>query len=382
MTPQWKVPFGDLKIGPSTRRRINDALDRNWVSEGPYVREFEERFAEKFGWNHAIAVSSGTDAGIVVWSAIRNLEGVAFGDEMYVVTPASTFTATANCILAAGLQPAFVDINLHTLNMSVTQLDKHLSRLAGATVGIQFIANVGNPEDIDRLPDGDPWIVADWCEGHGATIDGKYADHHADASIYSLYTAHLIVGGEGGVICTNSDPLADLCRSIKSHGRPTGSTFFDFQRIGYNSKWNDLCAAVALEGLERFDETFEKRRVVRRKLMEAIRAVDTHESLLLYDDRSGHVIAPHAFPIVLKHGDRAGASRLYAMLEGAGVQTKTLFGSLPTQHKAFEYIGWRPGDFPVAEYVGNCGLHFGCHEYITDADVGLIAGIVGDFLKG
>ncbi len=384
--PVARVPFGDLRIGPLARKRVMEALDSNWISEGRFVWEFEEKFAEKFRWTHAIACSSGTDAGMVVWSAVREMAGEE-GNEGSVITPACAFVATANCLLAAGLKPYFRDIELPTLNLDPSPLnDKQtvLDRESG-TLGIQFVATMGKPtplEDVCRIArDYDLCCVADLCEAHGAmhpTRDGSHPltpsgiRHAPDAAIYSFYAAHLIVGGEGGIICTDDDELAALCCSIKSHGRPPGSNYFDFQRPGFNSKWNELCAAVALESLEKFDETFEKRRMVRQKLLDALSPFE--DRIILYRDAPGEVIAPHAFPIVLR--DETGDIRpLYRALEDAGVQCKSLFGSLPTDHKAFEFLGHKRGDFPVAERIGRTGLHFGCNEFMTDEDVDYIAEI-------
>jgi dTDP-4-amino-4,6-dideoxygalactose transaminase len=245
------------------------------------------------------------------------------------------------------------------------------------------VATMGNPAGLDTLlQENEGWLIGDWCEAHGALLlDDEYADHYCDASIYSFYAAHLVVGGEGGAICTNNDELAALCRSIKSHGRPA-SGYFNFERIGYNSKWNEPAAAIALGSLERFDEMFEQRREVRAKLLRAFKPFE--DKLLLYRDEPGQVISPHAFPIVSRgelFSTIGNVSRLYRMLEGNGVQCKTLFGSLPTQHDAFGFLGHTLGDFPVAEQVGRAGLHIGCHELITDDDIALIAKTVGEFLK-
>lgn len=401
MSQRWKIPFGDLRIGPLTKRRVWEALDSNWISEGRFVREFEEKFAAKFGWKHAIATSSGTDAGTVVWSAVRELCGGCYG-EGAIITPACAFAASTNCILASGAKPDFADVSLETLNLNPVQM-KDLIEIG--CIGIQFVATMGKPSPIKEVAEiaeaRDLYLIGDWCEAHGAYFQLKprrglewtgnyggtwqYADHLCDASIYSFYAAHLIVGGEGGMICTDYDEIAELCRSIKSHGRPPKSNYFDFQRVGFNSKWNELCAAVALESLERFDETFAKRREVRQKLVDALAPFE--DRLILYRDEPGEIIAPHAFPVVLRDskGDDLTSVRpiyhLYRALEDAGVQCKTLFGSLPTQHRAFDFLGYKLGDFPVAERIGRTGLHFGCHEYMTNEDIELIVGTIGNYLR-
>ena len=386
----WRVPFGDLKIGPSAKRRITEALDSNWISEGRFVREFEKKFAEKFGWKHAITTSSGTDAGMVVWSAIKEIEGVSPLKYLTVVTPACAFASTANCLMAARCAPVFCDIELTTLNLSAAFRDQSSFSIHHG-IAIQFVATMGKPTPIREIASiakkHDLYLVADFCEAHGADYlmpkicfpkeSPVIADHYADAAIYSFYVAHLIQGGEGGIICTDDDELASLCRSIKSHGRPAGATYFSFDRIGYNSKWNEMCAAVALEGLEKFDEAFAKRREVRRMLVDALSQFE--DDLIIYRDGPGEVISPHAFPIVLRDETR-DVKPLCDYLERSGVQVKTLFGSLPTQHKAFELLGHELGDFPVAERVGRTGLHFGCNEFMTEEDVGFITYKIGEWL--
>ena len=403
-----RVPFGDLKIGPLARAKIAAALDRNWVSEGENVREFEKKFATKFGWKHAIATSSGTDAGIVVWSAVRELGGLEWSQGS-VFTPASAFAATANCLLASGVKPFFVDVSLGTLNMDLAELDRFvnpgkndieaiLKIVEREFLGIQFVANMGKPTSAMLIAllakTHGLGIIGDFCEGHGAgfIVDEseklgapgprffnrfQYADHYCDAAIYSFFTAHMIVAGEGGMICTDDDEIAALCRSIKCHGYRPGPRF-DFQRVGFNSKMNELTAAIGLEGLEKFDETFARRRKVRAKLIDHLSRFE--DRLILYRDAPGEVIAPHAFPIVLRD-PAADIMPLYRHLEESGVQCKTLFGSLPTQHGAFKFLSHKLGDFPIAERIGRTGLHFSCSEYLTDEDIDYIAERVKDGLK-
>jgi dTDP-4-amino-4,6-dideoxygalactose transaminase len=141
---------------------------------------------------------------------------------------------------------------------------------------------------------------------------------------------------------------------------------------------NDLEAAIGLEGLERFDETFE----IRRRHLAAIRthlhALEQH--LHVYDDGPGEVVSPHAVPVVLRD-PAADISALYEHLEAHGIQCKTLFGALPVQHLAFQFLGHRTGDFPVAERIGRTGLHFGVHQYLADGDITFIAETLDQFFS-
>jgi CDP-6-deoxy-D-xylo-4-hexulose-3-dehydrase/perosamine synthetase len=102
------------------------------------------------------------------------------------------------------------------------------------------------------------------------------------------------------------------------------------------------------------------------------------DALILYRDGPGEVICPHAFPLVLRDAGQS-IEGLYRHLESRGIQCKTLFGSLPTQHSAFAFLGYREGDFPVAERIGRTGLHFGLHQYLTDDDIDYVAESVKSF---
>ena len=381
----WRIPFGKVEIGDVARRNLEQALQRGHVTEGPLVEEFEKAFAQKFAWKHAVATSSGTDAGMVAWRAVREAMDSQLVIAHSVLTPACAFVATTNCILAAGLRPLFIDVDLDTLNLSRASCEATLANVDDSVIGMQFVSTMGKPSPIDTISDiakkHELFLLNDACESHGAMLpEHKYADHWADAAIYSFYPAHLVVGVEGGMICTNDDAFADLCRSIKSHGRAPGSTYFDFQRIGFNSKWSDLHAAVALESLEGFDARFARRRFLRRRMIEEL--APWEDRLILYrdNDARGEVTAPHAFPIVLRDEDE-NIEPLYKHLEANGIQCKTLFGSLPTQHAAFRFLGYDAGDFPVAERIGRTGLHFGCNEFMTEEDVPYIGSVFEKFFK-
>ncbi len=374
--PAYRVTFGHIQMGPTARRYLEEAIRRDWVSEGPNVREFEARFAKQFGFGHAIATSSGTDAGMVAMACLLE-QGAKRGDE--VITPALSFTAAANCILAAGLLPRFVDVELDTLNIDPALIE---SAITPRTKAIQVVHTMGKPCKMDPIlalaHRHNLTVLEDACEAHGATFNGKGVGSFGAMGIFSFYAAHLICSGEGGMIVTEDPELAILCRSIRSHGRRGGQLYFHFDRVGFNSKMNDLEAAIGLEGLEMFDETFHIRRHHLIRLRELLSPLE--DRLILYRDAPGEGVSPHAFPIVLRDGDRS-MEDLYQHLEAKGIQCKTLFGSLPTQHRAFSFLGYRQGAFPVAERIGRTGLHFGLHQYLNDDDIEYIAQSIRSYFE-
>lgn len=364
----YRVSFGHIEVGETARYYLKEALARNWVSEGENVRRFESLFAKRFGYSHTIATSSGTDAGIVAMSSL--LERCAQrGDE--VITPALAFVATANCILAAGLVPRFADVELDTLNMDPAAVERVITP---RTRAIQVVHTMGKPCRMDAILEiarrHGLLVVEDCCEAHGAILRGQVVGSFGALGLFSFYAAHIICSAEGGMITTADPELAALCRSIRTHGRRDAQLYFQFDRPGFNSRMNDLEAAIGLEGLEQFDQTFAVRRRHLLRLRHLL--IGLEDRLILYGDGPDEVVCPHAFPLVLRD-ERVSVEPLFRYLEGRGIQCKTLFGSLPTQHGAFAFLGHRPGEFPVAERIGLTGLHFGIHQYLTSNDIDYVA---------
>lgn len=366
-TRSYRVSFGHIEVGEAGRRFLEEALSRNWISEGANVRQFEAEFAKRFGYRHAIATSSGTDAGIVAMSALLE-RGARRTDE--VITPALAFASTANCILAAGLAPKFVDVELETLNINPALIEEAVTP---RTKAIQVVHTMGKPckmEEILAIAQRHHLsVIEDCCEAHGATRHGRLVGSFGALGLFSFYAAHLICSGEGGMISTDDAELAAVCRSVRSHGRRGGQLYFQFDRVGFNSKMNDLEAAIGREGLQMFDQIFAIRRRHLLRLWESLEPLE--DRLIVYRDGPEEVISPHAFPMVLRDA-QPSMEPLYAFLEAQGIQCKTLFGSLPTQHRAFAFLGYRTGDFPVAERIGRTGLHVGVHQYLSDDDISYV----------
>lgn len=372
-----RITFGHIEIGQRARQLLNDAIDRNWVSAGPNVELFEKLFREKFQVKEAVAVSSGTDACQVAVTALHDF-GAKWGDE--VIVPALCFVASANSILAAGMKPVFVDIKRTTLNIDPARIE---AAITPRTRAIMVVHTMGRACEMDPIRDiakrKGLRVIEDCCEAHGARYRGELVGTMGMASAFSFYAAHLICSGEGGMVGTMDPEVAPILRSVRSHGRPDGSIYFDFQRFGYNSKMNDLEAAVGIEGIERYEEIFSER----RRLLQALRKRLEHlrEFFYLYDDEPDGVITPHACPLLLREGVRFDLKAVYQWLESRGIQCKTLFGSLPTQHRVFRFLGYELGRFPESEYVGERGLHFGCHQYMTTDDVEYIGEAIDDFVQ-
>lgn len=371
-----RIEFGNLTVGVNAYKNVNDCLNRNWVSMGDKVKAFENGFADLFNYKHAVAVSSGTDADINAYLTLYEF-GAQLGDE--VIVPSLAFIANATSVLAAGLRPVFCEIKKNTLNIDEDLVE---SLITPKTRAICAVSTMGKPPNMARLREiadkHNLILICDNCEGHGCQYSGKYMGEWADMSTYSGYIAHLIISCEFGFVTTNRDDLNEILRSTRSHGREAGKKEFNHVRLGYNSKPTDLHASVGLDQLPNFWNNVAKRNVIKSRIREGLRG--TEEYFLFSEQDENEVCSPHAFSITLRD-PKLNFKKFRQHLEDAGIETKLNFMAA-SQHPVFQkLLSLRVGDYPEAEYVGNNGLHFGCHADLTLDDADYVVETVRSYLK-
>lgn len=381
LVSQRRIAYGAVSVGQQAFDLVRESLQSTRVSTGPHIPRFEELFAGVVGAQHAVATSSGTDACAVLMASLLD-RGAQRGDE--VIVPALTFCATANAVLMAGLTPKFVDIDRATLNINPASVEAAITPRTRALFPVHLM---GRPAPLDELyaiaRRHDLLLFEDACQAHGASYRGRRIGSYGIGIAFSLYAAHLICTGEGGVITTDSDEMADLYRSLRSHGRPPGELTFDFQRVGFNSKLDELSAALGIDQLARYEELRRRRKYNYDFLARELSCLPhVPEWLWVPREESYEVIGPQAFPFVVHDGAPFTRVELERALTEAGIEWKTLFGSLPTQHRAYRFLGYQQGDFPESEYVGRGGLHVGVHQDLTDSDLVYIIDTFRHFLAG
>ena len=184
-------------------------------------------------------------------------------------------------------------------------------------------------------------------------------------AIFSHYIAHILACGEGGNVSTCDPHIADILSSTRSHGRPFNSIYFDHQRTGLNSKMNDLEASIGLEGIGLFWETFNKRHEFMKEMRQA--AVGFEDVAWFSEEESGNINCPHGFSITCKKEGQI--EKVKSTFDKYNIHHKKNFGCIPTQHKAFADMGHKLGEFPNSEWIGDNGVHIGCHQYLSDDDM-------------
>lgn len=400
MKEKIRVPFGTISIPEQSKKLINEIVETKRVSSGKYVRVFEERFAELLGVKEAVAVSSGTDADVLALAVLYDY-GARKGDE--VIVPALSFVATGNAVIHAGFTPVFVDVERHTLNIDPTGIEKAITERTRAIMPVHLM---GKPADMDSIMaiagKHGLCVVEDAAEAHGALYKDKPAGALADLGAFSLYVAHIITTGEGGIVTTNSEEHAEILRSLRSHGRAckckqctlnTTSNYcskrfqgddgedirFIFERIGYSSKMNELEAAIGLGNLENYYQILEKRRSNLLYVLDRFHRFNP--CLATIKEEPWERIGPHAIPIIIQEEASFTRTELTDYLEKRGIETRTLFASMPTQCPGFAYLGYKLGQFPNAEYVGKQGIHIGVHQDLGVEEMGYVLETIQQFLE-
>lgn len=395
-----RINFGTVKVTGCSAKLIKQILSSSRVSSGRYVRELEKKFAALVGAKEAVAVSSGTDADALSLAVLYDF-GAKRGDE--VIIPALSFVATGNAVLQAGFKPVFVDIDRETLNIDPVKIKPAISKMTRAIMPVHLM---GKPSDMDAINSlarqYKLYVIEDAAEAHGATYKGKNIGAFSDMAAFSLYVAHIITTVEGGIVTTNNPEFAEVLRSLRSHGRAckckscvinTNSSYcskrynyndnadirFIFERIGFSSKMNELEAAIGIGNLKEYKEILVKRR---RNLYYLIEKLKKFYPYLATIKKEPHEeLGPHAFPIVIQEKAKFSRNQLVDYLAKKGVDSRTLFSSMPTQCPGFYYLGYKMGDFPNAEYIGNNGLHIGVHQDLNKIDCDYFIDTLEQFLS-
>jgi len=354
---KFKVPFGTVSITDDAKKLIQQALEAKWVTRGKYVQEFEEGFAKLFGVKEAVAVSSGTDADALTCAVLYDF-GANRGDE--IIVPALSFVATGNAVLQAGFHPVFVDVKRETLNIDPDKIEQAITPKTRAIMPVHLM---GKPAAMDEIlgiaKKHKLHVIEDAAEAHGAQYKEKKIGSIGDMAAFSLYAAHIITTIEGGIAITDNSQMADALRSLRNHGI-VGK--FEFQRIGFSAKMNEIEAAVGIGNIKIFNQILEKRRRNLLYLIDKFKQFEGYFITIREDDHEQ--IGPHAFSIIVRENAGFTKDEFVSYIEDNGIDSRNLFYSIPTQCANYAFLGKKIGDFPEAEFCSDHGTHIGIHQDI------------------
>ncbi len=260
-----RIPISKPYFDEDDKDLIQKPLETGWVVQGPYVKEFEKKFAEFTGSRFAIAVTSCTTA------LHLSLIAAGIGPEDEVILPSFTFVATANAVEYVGAKPVFVDIDINTFVMDVTKIETYINSKTRAVIPVQLF---GLSADMDPLMEiAEKYnliVIEDAACGFGAYYKGKHVGTIGDFGCFSFHPRKAITTGEGGMIITQEESRDKLLRSLRDHGasksdlerhkEKAGSLLPEYNVVGYNFRMTDFQGALGVSQMKKASEILRKRR--------------------------------------------------------------------------------------------------------------------------
>lgn len=353
------IPVNEPVLDGNEKMYLAQCIDSGWISsEGPFVRELEARFAARVGREHGIAVSNGSAALDAATAALR-LEP---GDE--VIMPTFTIISCASAITRQRATPVLVDCDPATWNMDPSSIE---SRITSRTKAIMVVHLYGLPVDMDPVLDiarsHNLRIIEDAAEMIGQTYRGLPCGSFGDLSTFSFYPNKHITTGEGGMIVTNDDALAERCRSLRNLCFAPERRFVH-EELGWNFRMTNLQAAVGVAQLERLDEFVARKRHSFARYMALLADVDRIQLPVACTEYADNI--NWVFGVVLDDDvplDAAGAMRRLAEL---GVGTRPFFWPMHEQ-PVFKRMGLFAGErYPEAERIARRGFYLPSGLALTD----------------
>ncbi len=380
------INYGRQNITQEDIDMVVDTLQSDFLTQGPMVAEFEEKFAEYVGAKYAVAVTNGTDA-LHLANLVLNVKP---GDK--VITTPITFAASSNSVLYCGAEVDFVDIDAETYTLDLLKLEAKLKSVPKGTYsGIIPVDFAGYPVNVEKLRQicdtYGLWILEDACHAPG----GYFVDSNAvkqrcgngvfsDMQIFSFHPVKHIATGEGGMVTTNNKEMYESLKMLSSHGitknpdlleENHGGWYYEMQGLGYNYRLSDINCALGVSQLKRADQGVNKRNQIADNYTQGFENVAGVKTPFVSAD------VFHAYHLyVIQVTNRKG---LYDFLRKNNVFAQVHY--IPVHlNPYYKKMGWKKGDFPVAEDYYSQALSLPMFPTLTDQEQEYIIDLVIQFV--
>jgi CDP-6-deoxy-D-xylo-4-hexulose-3-dehydrase len=385
---------------------VDASLD-GWLTTGRYANQFEKELARYFGSRFSLFVNSGSSANLVAFYTLTSPKlgerAIRPGDE--VITVAAGFPTTVNPIIQFGCIPVFVDVDIPTYNISVSQLENAIS---SKTKAIMIAHTLGNPFNLKVVVEFakkyNLWLIEDDCDSLGATYDNKKTGTFGDLATLSFYPAHHITTGEGGAVLINNPSLKKIAESFRDWGRDCwcepgvdntcGKRFdqelgelpcgydhkYTYSHLGFNLKATDMQAAIGLNQLKKADYFVEKRRQNHKSLNEILKQFEEYFILPQATENSNP--SWFGFLITIRPETNINRNELVRYLELNKIGTRLLFAGNLTKQPAYLNTKIRIiGELNNTDLIMNHSFWLGVWPGLEISHYEYIANIIKKFLK-
>jgi perosamine synthetase len=364
------LPYGRQSLDDDDIQAVVEVLKSDWLTTGPKVGEFEQRFAAWVGAKYAVSFSSGTAA----LHATAFAAGLTTGDE--AITTPMTFCATANCVLYQGSTPVFADVSEDTLNLDPREVAGKITSRTKAIIAVDY---AGHPADLSALRglaiQHGLVLIEDACHALGAEYMGARVGAIADMTVFSFHPVKHLTTGEGGMVTTNDARLAETLQRFRNHGissdarqrQQSGQWFYEMVLLGFNYRLTDIACALGISQVEKLEANLARRRAIATRYTRAFRELP---EIMVPAVRDEVVPAWHLYPIRLNldllSTDRTQFFRALRA-ENLGVNVHYVpVNQHPYYRERFSYQG---GESPVAASAYERLISLPMFHSMTDQDV-------------
>ncbi len=382
------IPVNEPLLDGNEKKYLNECIETGWISsEGPFVKKFEEQFAARVGRKHGIAVSNGS---VALDAAVVAL-GIGRGDE--VILPTFTIISCAAALVRAGAVPVLVDSDPITWNMDVNQIE---TKITNKTKAIMVVHIYGLPVDMNPILElAEKYnlkIIEDAAEAHGLfyrkqrTEDrgrrsedrGRPCGSFGDISTFSFYPNKHITTGEGGMIVTDDDALAEHCRSLRNLCFQKQKRFIH-EELGWNFRMSNLQAAMGVAQLERLDEFVSRKRNMGKRYNELLKNIPGLQLPIPRNDYAENIY--WVYGLVLKDDVPFDAEEAMRRLGRLKIGTRPFFWPMHEQ-PVFKKMGLFKGEsYSVAERIARRGFYVPSGLALTDKQMVEVADALREVMK-
>lgn len=362
-----RIQLSKPAVDDNDIRAVTDTLRSGVLVQGPKAKEFEKAMALSVGVPYAVAVSSGTAA---LHCAVHAL-GIGPGDE--VITTPFTFIATATAVLYERAKVVFADIRSEDFLIDPKEIAKKVTKRTKAVITVDLFGKLCNYNEIRDVLPKNVAIIEDACQAVGASRSGKKSGAWGEIGTFSLYATKNIMVGEGGVLTTDSKKIDQSTRLFRNVGQ---SDRYVYENLGYHYRMPEMSAALGLSQLSKLEEFTQKRRKNAQKLIKGLTGIKG--VILPKDAGPDHVY--HQFTIRVTKECKHTRDEIFSFMLSNGIQVGVYYPKPLHVYPMFREMGYKYGDFPVAEQCSKEVLSLPVHPLLTDEDINLIIDTLKSFI--
>jgi dTDP-4-amino-4,6-dideoxygalactose transaminase len=359
------IPISTVKINKEIEDGVLEVLRSGMIAQGPRVAELETIFAQISGVKHAVAVNNGTTALVAALKMLQLPEGST------VITSPFTFVATLNAAVEAGLRVRFADVDAKSFNVTEQTLAAVPTLGVSAVMPVHLYGQCANMTGISDLATKNNWaIIEDAAQAHGALHNGKAAGSFG-VGCFSFYATKNITTGEGGIITTNDDEIADRLRIYRNQGMRQR---YQYEMAGTNYRMTDVQAAIGIPQLKNINEINIQRQKNAQTLTKLLEGVD---EIITPSVDAGNSHVWHQYTIRVRSGGKRSRDEVLESLGSAGIGSGIYYPKLAHDYECFQgNPNIEIGETPVAMQLTNEVISLPVHQYLADEDLRSIASAV------